>query len=115
MASHPARYAAHRIFGPFYRLDRPEGDEIVAGVLETGELGGGPPFGSDTPAVKAYAGELPSDAEGFELYTIAAPDRPHGNVMYWRQRDDGSVWEDGGEARIKVLISRVDQEIKWRP
>lgn len=115
MAGIEASYRAHRAFGPFHRLNRPNGDKIVADVLGSGELGGGAPFGSDIPAVKAYAGELPPGSEGFEFFTTAVPDRPNGPTVRWRQRDDGSVRSEGDEVRIKVLISRVDQEIRWPP
>ncbi len=115
MATTATSYATNRLFGPFYRRDRTDGARIIAGVLATGVLGGCAPRGSDIPAVKAYAGELPDGVRGFELYAFAEPDRPAGKVMLWRSRDDGMVWEEGGEARIKVLVSRVDQEIQWPP
>lgn len=115
MATAQTSYSATRLFGPFYRRDRTDGAQIIASVLATGELGGSAPFGSDVPAVKAYAGKLPDGVQGFELYTFAEPDRPAGKVMLWRKRDDGMVWEENAEARIKVLVSRVDQEIQWPP
>src|SRR5687768_2258457 len=102
------KYGVRTMFGPFYRRDRPDGAKILRAVLETGELGGRPPRGSDVPSVKAYAGELPDGERGFEFYTPAEPDRPHGAVMHWRLREDGAVSGDGDEVKIKVFVGRVD-------
>jgi hypothetical protein len=79
-------------------------------ILRSGELWGGPPFNSDIPAVQAYAGELPPEANGFEFFAAAPPDAPFGPVMFWRVRADGRVWGDDAWARIVVLITKVQQE-----
>jgi hypothetical protein len=78
--------------------------------LDSGELWGRSPRNSDIPAVQAFAGELPTDAAGFEFFAVAPPDAPHGPVMYWRIRADGQVWGDEAWARIVVLITKVRQE-----
>jgi hypothetical protein len=62
--------------------------------------------------VKAYRGSLPGDIDGFEFFTGARPDRPHGTRMYWRARQDDSVREEDGTAKIQVLIARVSQDIE---
>lgn len=109
-----AKYRAQTMFGPFYRRDRPNGAKILGTVLETGELGGRPPRGSDVPSVKAYVGELPHGESGFEFYTPAEPDRPYGAVMHWRLRADNLVSGDDDEVKIKVFVGRVDQDIEWQ-
>jgi hypothetical protein len=67
--------------------------------------------GSNIPAVKAYFGELPSDARGFEFFSMAPPDHPYGGVVYWRARSGGGVRVEGEWAKVVVLTSRVDQEL----
>lgn len=79
-------------------------------ILSTGELWGGPPTGSNIPAVKAYFGRLPSGTAGFEFFSIVPPDRPWGGPAYWRARADGTVVVEDDWAKVVVLISRVDQE-----
>jgi hypothetical protein len=80
-------------------------------VLASGELWGRPPQGSNIPAVKAYFGALPSDAKGFEFFSVAPPDQPWGGVVYWRERPDGRVVVEEDWAKVQVLVSRVDQEL----
>lgn len=80
-------------------------------ILATGELWGGPPGGSDVPAVKAYFGPLPPDGNGFEFFALTPPDRPWGGVVYWRERPDGSVRVEAEQAKVNVLVRRVDQDL----
>jgi hypothetical protein len=50
-----ANYLQISAYGPFHRRASPtQTDAVVEDVLDTGELWGRPPFGSDLPAVKAY-------------------------------------------------------------
>jgi hypothetical protein len=107
------RYRTSTVYGPFFRRwnERTQDREVIRAILTTGELWGRAPRGSDIPAVKAYFGELPADALGFEFFSVAPPDRPWGGVAYWRARSDGSVIVEDDLAKVVVLISRVDQEL----
>lgn len=79
-------------------------------ILASGELWGGPPGASSIPAVKAYFGSLPAGQSGFEFFSMAPPDRPWGGVVYWHAREDGTVWIEREQAKVNVLVRRVDQE-----
>ena len=82
-------------------------------ILLSGQLWGRRPFAGRSPfaAVQAYTGELPTDDDGFEFWTYAAPDPNNGPVAYWRRygRQDGLVMLDNDEtvAKIDILITRV--------
>lgn len=105
-------YGEHRVFGPFYRSAAGDTGEMLGEVLRTGELWGRPPRYGIHPAVQAHTGPLPDEHVGFEFYSFAQPDFPYGHMMFWRVRDDGSVWLIDDTVRIKVLVTRVQQEIR---
>ena len=101
-------YAAIYVYGPFHRKWSPtQTDEDLERLLLSGELWGGPGFGSDIPAVKAYANPLPADQPGFEFYARAAPDNDAGPRAYWRRREDGSVRQNDDVAKMAVMVTRV--------
>ncbi len=96
------------VYGPFHRKWSPtQTDDVIDAVLDTGELWGGPPFGSDLPAVEAFAGPLPQRQSGFEFYSRARPDNEAGPRACWRRREDGSVRQNGGVAKMSVMIARI--------
>jgi hypothetical protein len=66
---------------------------------------------SDIPAAKAYSGPLPAGKDGFEFFTEVRPHAAVGPGAFWRVQQDGSVWGDNDWAKVKVLISRVSQEL----
>lgn len=107
------KYSTRTVYGPFYRLAnaRTQTAESMRAVLASGELWGGPPGASNIPAVKAYFGPLPAGARGFEFFALAPPDQPWAGVVYWRERADGSVWIDAEQAKVNVLVRRVDQDL----
>lgn len=91
-------------YGPFYRLDCPQldGAAFASDVLTTGELHGGPPAGSDTPAVQAYRGPLPDGKPGFEFYAFARPTYPWGEAR-WREGLPGV--DPAPQDRVKIRIA----------
>jgi hypothetical protein len=99
------RYRTMTVYGPFYRRwnERTQDRDTLRKILASGELWGRPPRGSNIPAVKAYFGELPSDARGFEFFCAAPPDRPYGGVVYWRARSGAGVVVDGDWAKLRLL------------
>jgi hypothetical protein len=101
-------YLAISVYGPFHRKWSPtQTDDDVERVLQSGELWGGPGFGSDIPAVKAHVGPLPAGEAGFEFYARVIPDNDAGSRIYWRRRDDGSVRQNDGMAKMPIMVSRV--------
>lgn len=100
------------VFGPFYRAASTTQDAAtIRAVLASGELWGRTPQYGVAPTVQAYAGELPDGEEGFEFFAVTPPDRPHGPQVYWRAHRDSSVEGDQEWAKLKVLVSRVAQEL----
>lgn len=82
----------------------------MRGIIESGELWGRAPAYSHIPAVQAYHGALPSGKRGFEFFALAPPDQPPGPVVYWRDRADQSVRVEDDVAKLRIVLSRVDQE-----
>lgn len=109
----PIRYDTREVFGPFYRLsnDRTQTAAVAGRIVRSGQLWGGPSWGSDVPAAKAYFGEL-GNRGGVEFYTFVEPDRPRGPEAQWRERNDGSVVVVEGLARVQLLVSKVTQELE---
>ena len=93
------------MFGPYYRVGDPP--DVLRKIVESGELWGASPqhiFRSDTPKVKAFAGNLPKGVQGFEFETPVAPDA--GCVPGKPTWSDGrpGVVVKGGYARIEVHV-----------
>jgi hypothetical protein len=106
-------YQTVTVYGPFHRVANPRTQraEEMRAILWSGELWGSPARSSLIPAVKAYFGSLPEGQSGFEFFSLAPPDRPWGGVVYWHERDDGAVWIHDGQAKVNVLVRRVDQDL----
>jgi hypothetical protein len=99
-------------YGPFFRRANAATQDaaVMREIVRTGELWGKGPNNSDIPAVQAIPGRLPGDRIGFEFYTATVPDTPAGGVVYWRVRDDNAVWGDDTWAKVRIVVSRVNQE-----
>lgn len=100
------------MYGPFHRLTKADHDpaRIVKLLLAKGELYGRGRRASPLLAAMAYYGALPTEASGVELYTLVAPDRQYGPVAYWHAPPFGNATEDGGRARIEVLVRRASKD-----
>ena len=111
--STPPEYETLEVFGPFHRRLSPTQDaHNMQAILRSGQLWGGRPQWNGEPQVKAFQGPLPDETIGFEFFTRYRPNRPYGHRMYWHPRQDGSVWEEDGKAKLQILISRVSQDIE---
>lgn len=98
------------VYGPFYRQEsETQTATTVRAVLASGELHGRPRQSSFIPVVQAYRRPR-AGKPGMEFYAFTPPDDPHGPEANWRERADGSVLLEGDVVKIKVLVSRVDQE-----
>ncbi len=106
------RYQQTALFGPFYRLanDRTQTKDDMLRIARSGELWGRPRRNSNIPTVKAYFGKLPVDAEGFEFWTFVEPHNRFGPDAYWLQREDQQVWGDSDWAKVRIAITRLNQE-----
>jgi hypothetical protein len=99
-------------YGPFYRRanEKTQDPKAMREIIRSGELHGKAPRFSDRPAVQAIPGRRPNDRIGFEFFTPTEPDTGAGGVVYWRVRDDESVWGDDTWAKVRIVVSRVNQE-----
>jgi len=79
-------------------------------ILKSGELWGKPGRFGGPPRAKAHRGELRDDASGFEFFTFAEPDLD-APVVLWTARQDGLVWEEEEMAKVRVLVTKVSQDI----
>jgi len=106
------RYDVRSVYGPFWRSAnaRTQNLEGMRRIVESGELWGRAPAFSNIPAVQAYPGPLPPNRQGFEFFAMRPPDDLFGPVAYWRERDDRSVRVEDDWAKVKIVLSRVDQE-----
>jgi len=75
---------------------------------QSGEVWGRAPSYGVQPEVKAYRGQLPSEARGIEFETDVPPDSPYGPIATWRGPRDG-VRVEGEFAKIRVTIVRNAQ------
>jgi len=80
-------------------------------ILRSGELWGGPARWGGPPRVKAYRGGLRDDDVGFEFFTFVEPNFADNPAPQWGARADGSVWDEDGTARLRVLVTKVSQNI----
>jgi hypothetical protein len=97
------------MYGPFHRLT--DSADEVRKVLDSGELWGMAQrnfFQSDIPKSKAYAGKLPSGANGFEFETEVPPDEGHvpDKPTWAAEPKRHGVESDGVHAKIKVKVLR---------
>ncbi len=105
-------YGESVFFGPFFRRESPtQNSEAMRTVLSSGELWGRAPRNSNLPAAQAFIGALPDGESGFEFYANVPPDSVGGGRAFWHVRDDGSVWGDDEWAKVKVVVSRVNQDL----
>jgi hypothetical protein len=79
-------------------------------ILRSGELWGREGRFGGPPRVKAHAGPLADMDEGFEFYAESPPDLDSPKPL-WTPSETGLVWEEDNMARMRVLITRVSQEI----
>jgi hypothetical protein len=79
-------------------------------IIESGELWGRAPAQSSLPAVQAFLGALPVGKQGFEFYALTPPDPRFGYVVYWRERADLTVRVENDVAKVRIMLSRVDQD-----
>ena len=77
--------------------------------MESEEIWGHPPFGSNIPKVQAYVGPLPSNSNGIQFRTDLEPDPgcPPGRAEW--SREDLGVRVDNDCAKIPVTIELVRQ------
>jgi hypothetical protein len=100
----PARY------GPFHRQCQTNPDEIEK-VVASGQLRGRPRgniYAGLIPAVKAWAGPLPSGVVGYEFYTAIEPDPT--SAPHWPEWSEGrpgvQILEVGALVAIDVIVSK---------
>lgn len=112
MAGAPTSYGRRYFYGPFHRLLAEEVQDAptVLKQLLSGELWGKTAQFGLNPAVKAYRGALPEDAEGIEFWTFEEPDRPHGSRSHWSNAGEFVTIEDEF-AKLSVVFVRVTQEL----
>lgn len=94
----------------YHRLEGPtQTPETAAEQVRSNEIWGRPGFGSTTPKVKAYVGELPDGARGIAFVTNAQPDpnTPPGRA-YWSPGRSG-VRMEGDVVKIDVTVIRNTQ------
>jgi hypothetical protein len=95
------------IYGPYYRFKSPtQTEEDTRLQLESQELWGKAPWGSDTPKVQAYTSAYPGvnqNRQGIEFTTVVCPDRgtPPGQVSWSNGRE--GVRKEDGYAKIRLL------------
>jgi len=94
----------------YYRLEsETQTAQVALKQQQQGEIWGAPAWGSETPKVKAYVGELPDGKNGVEFTTDTPPDRgcPPGQAFWSGPRDGVEV--TGNYARIRVTVTRNTQ------
>jgi hypothetical protein len=105
-------YRPVQVFGPFYRAESPTQSAKAMGmILRSGEQWGRPGRFGGPARVKAHRGELPEGKAGYEFYTFAEPDL-QAPIVLWTPREDGLVWGDDETAKLRVLITKVSQDIE---
>ncbi|MCW1908174.1 MAG: hypothetical protein KIH63_002415, partial [Candidatus Saccharibacteria bacterium] len=89
---------------------RGDSQEVIAKIIESGELWGNPPsnyYKSDIPQVKAYLGPLPEGIKGFEFTTDAIPDiGSHPRIPTWSGNRQGVITENE-VAKIACSIIKI--------
>jgi hypothetical protein len=104
-------YSQVPVYGPFHRLESPtQPAETMLEILRSGELWGRAGRFGGPARVKAHRRELPEGSSGFEFFTFAEPDL-RAPVILWTPRQDGLVWEEEDMAKLRVLVTKVSQEI----
>jgi hypothetical protein len=106
------QYGAVEVFGPFWRAanSRTQDSAGMRLIIGSSELWGRAPAHSSIPAVQGYLGALPHGKKGFEFYALTPPDAGFGYLVYWRERADESVRVEEDVAKVRIMLSRVDQD-----
>lgn len=97
------------IYGPYYRFNSPtQTEEVTRLQLESQELWGKAPRGSDTPKAQAYTSAYPGVAEkrqGIEFTTVVPPDSnsPPGQVFWSNGREGVRVEDDYAKIRLLTI------------
>lgn len=108
-ASPSSAPAAH---GPFYRVAQT--DDVTRRQVESGELWGGPDFGSDIPSVDAWVGPLPADKAGIEFFTDTSPNAglPPRWARWTGPRPGVRVEQGWAKIACKITVVRYSTEVR---